>query len=73
MASTEYSTQLYKCAIASSGFYVSLKSHNPVLGLIGLTIATYSSKQRKITMQDKDLCWPPYFSLGPQWTQLFYI
>jgi len=23
------------------------------------------SKQRKITMQDKHLCWPPYFFLGP--------
>jgi len=29
-----------------------------VLGLIGLIIATSSSKQRKITMQDRHLCWP---------------
>jgi len=37
-----------------------------MLDLIVLIIATYSSKQRKITMQDKHLCWPSYFFHGPQ-------
>jgi len=28
-------------------------------------IATQPSKQQKITMQNRHLCWPPYFFLGP--------
>jgi len=34
-----------------------------MLGLIGLIIATKSSKQRKLTMQDIHLC-SPHFYLG---------
>jgi len=36
-----------------------------MLGLIGLIIATSSSKQWKITMQDRHLCCPPLLFLGP--------
>jgi len=36
-----------------------------MLGLIGLIIANQSSSQRKITMQERHLCWPPTFFLGP--------
>jgi len=40
--------------------------HKPVLGLTGLITATESSKQRKITMQDRHFCWPPYIFFGPE-------
>jgi len=33
--------------------------------LIGLIIANQSSLQRKIAMQEKYLCWPPYFFPWP--------
>jgi len=46
--------------------------HKPVLGLIGLIIATSSSKQWKITMQDRYLCCPPYFFLGPAVATQFF-
>jgi len=36
-----------------------------MLGLIGLIIANQSSLQRKVTMQERPLFWPPYFFLGP--------
>ena len=41
--------------------------HKPMLGLIGLIIANQSSLQRKITMQEKHLCWLPlHISLSSQ-------
>jgi len=46
--------------------------HKPMLGLIGLIIANQSSLQRKITTQERRLCWPPLFSLAPQCPQFFY-
>jgi len=36
-----------------------------MLGLIGLIVANQSSLQWKITMQERHLCWPPTFFLGP--------
>jgi len=36
-----------------------------MLGLIGLIIANQSSLQRKVTTQEKHLCWSSYFFLGP--------
>jgi len=36
-----------------------------MLGLIGLIIATFFSKQQKITMQDRHLCCRPNFFRGP--------
>jgi len=36
-----------------------------MLGLIGLIIANQSSLQRKITMQERHLCCPPYFLPWP--------
>jgi len=36
-----------------------------LLGLIGFLIASQSSWQRKITMQERHLCWPPYFLPWP--------
>jgi len=42
-------------------------------GLIGLIIATKSSKQWKITMQDRYLCCLPTFSLARQWPPTFFI
>ena len=40
--------------------------HKPVLGLIGLIIANQYSLQRKITMQERHLYWPPYFFPWPR-------
>jgi len=34
-----------------------------MLGFIGFVIANQSALQRKITMQEKRLCWPPTFFL----------
>jgi len=36
-----------------------------MLGLLGLMIAIFSSKQRKMSMQDRHLCWPPWLFLRP--------
>ena len=36
-----------------------------MLRLMGLIIANQSSLQRKITMQERYLCWPPYFLPWP--------
>jgi len=36
-----------------------------MLGLIGLITGNQSSFQRKITMQERHLCWPSTFFLGP--------
>jgi len=44
-----------------------------MLGLTGLIIANQSSLQRKITMQERRLCWPPHFSLTPQCPPSFFI
>jgi len=44
-----------------------------MLGLIGLIIATLSSKQWKIAMQDRQICCPSTFSLAPQWPPTFFI
>jgi len=41
-------------------------------GLIGLIIATQSSKQWKITLQGRYLCCPPNFSLAPQCPPHFF-
>jgi len=43
----------------------------PMLGLIGLIEANQSSLQRKITMQERHLCWSPLFFLAPQWPPIF--
>jgi len=39
--------------------------HKPMLALIRLITANQSSLQRKITMEERHLCWPPYFYLDP--------
>jgi len=36
-----------------------------MLGLIRLITANQSSLQRKITMQERQLCWTPYFFSWP--------
>jgi len=43
-----------------------------MLGLIGSIIANQSSLQRKITMQERYLCWPPTFFLGPAVATQFF-
>jgi len=40
---------------------------------MGLIIANQPSLQRKITMQERQLCWPPYFFLGPAVAPSFFI
>ena len=40
--------------------------HKPMLDLIGLITANKSSLQWKITMQERHLCWPPYFFPWPR-------
>jgi len=47
--------------------------NKPMLCLIGLIIATSSWKQRKITTQDRHLCWRPYFLLDPAVAPHFLI
>ena len=42
-------------------------------GLIGLIIANQSSLQRKITMQERHLCWPPCSFLGHAVPSQFFI
>jgi len=37
-----------------------------MLEFIGLIIANQSSLQRKITMQERNLCWPSYFFPRPR-------
>ena len=37
-----------------------------MLGLIGFIIGNQLSLQRKITMQERHLCWPPYFFPWPR-------
>jgi len=39
---------------------------SPMLGLIGLITANQSSSQRKITMQQRCLCWPHYYFPWPR-------
>jgi len=47
--------------------------HKPMLDLIGLIIANQPSLQRKITMLERHLCWPPHFFLGPAVPPSFFI
>jgi len=43
-----------------------------MLGLIGLIIANQSLLQWKITMQERHLCWPPYFFPWPRSVPYFF-
>jgi len=43
-----------------------------MLGVIGVIIANQSSLQRKVTMQETNICCPPTFFLGPAVAHFFH-